>query len=106
MGGAEGRRAKYEAKRVDGEFWQNALFEFWIPEFAAETPLMEAFGVESDSIDLLFVYAEIERSVRHLMWMLINFELEEASWNEIAAALGVSRQAAVKRFGPDSKLRS
>jgi len=100
MGKIDDLNSRYDEVRDPDGWWEDALAE-QLEAFAAGDIAMSVFGHQSDSLDHIFVLAEIERTTKLLLDYRI--AVREFSWNEIAAALGVSRQAAVKRFGPPTR---
>jgi len=70
-----------------------------IEEWAAGDVALECFGVNADPVDALFLMAELEEWLK----VALASQVQEArewghTWNDISYALGVSRQAARKRF--------
>jgi hypothetical protein len=103
MGRVEELRARYDAV---SEAIEDGLFELDVRQFCSGPTLVEVFGRNADSLDVICLLAALARVLPTSIGDQIGLALNEGhSWNEIAAALGVSRQAAVKRFGgfgPDS----
>ena len=101
MGHIEELRERYEAVRweLDGVMpdYVSVELEGW----ASADVAMDAFGREANSLDAVCLIAAYEKAVPSALASQILAALDEGhSWNEVAAALGVSRQAARKRFGP------
>jgi len=81
----------------------NALLSDWIADQIVEQLLeefgMELFGVTSDSIDALYIAGYVARQVSWTLYDQVTLCRDAGySWEEIGAALGISRQAAAKRF--------
>ncbi len=71
-----------------------------ILEWASGDIAMRYFGHDADALDALFLMAYYEKSLPLVLRDQVDVARSEGrSWNEVAAALGVSRQAAEKRFG-------
>jgi hypothetical protein len=97
VGRVEELRGCYEANSERLEDW---LVEFEIPRWYSGDVLRDFFGSDGDALDVICLLASLARSVPLNISEQIGHALDEGhSWNEIAAALGVSRQAAVKRYG-------
>ena len=75
-----------EDRQLDEDGFENAAYEF--------------FGVSADDLDRLFLISWIAELAQANLSTQIRACLREGwSWEEVGAALGVSRQAARKRFG-------
>ena len=96
-------RAKYDAVRDE---YEEAVFDevqFLLQQFASGSTAEEFFGQSLSPLDALCAMDMFARNVKFALAEQIAVCLSrgyEHSWNEISAALGVSRQAVVKRFGP------
>jgi len=89
------RRNRYEQLRWRVSESAAYLVEGW----AAGDVAIENFGVNADPVDVLFLMAELEEWIK----LALAIQVDEArdwgyTWNDISYALGVSRQAARKRF--------
>lgn len=100
MGETKARRERYEAVRSD-LLWYSGVDEVadHINEWASGDIAMHYFGHHADELDSLFLMAYYEKHLSLVLRDQVHVaRSENHSWNEIAAALGVSRQAATKRF--------
>jgi len=58
-----------------------------------------SFGPSADALDAVFLLSELAHELETaLRWEVHAARGDGASWQEVADALGVSRQAATKRF--------
>lgn len=60
---------------------------------------VDLFGMDTDAVDVLFLAAEAARAFTFVLAEQVEHcRYEGFTWDEIADALGVSRQAATRRF--------
>jgi hypothetical protein len=103
VGRIEDARERYAAVRrgVIWEEWGLDPQEWATGEIAAHY-----FGSSADSLDMLCLMAAYEAELRYALEGAVDLaRYDGRSWSEIAAALGVSRQAATKRSGAAGRLR-
>ena len=74
-------------------------------EWAAGDEAYGLFGRGSDVLDSIFLLAWQKTNSALTEQIRVAIDEEGRSWNEVAAALGVSRQAAVKRHGWGTRAR-
>lgn len=75
---------------------------FDLQVWASGPTAMETFGGDADALDALCLMAAYAREIPYALWCQVQAaQGDGASWAAIAAALGVSRQAAKKRYGED-----
>jgi hypothetical protein len=101
VGETAARRQRYAEVREDLTSWSIAdeVAEH-ILEWVSGDIAMHYFGHHADALDALFLMAFYEKWLPLVLRDQVDAALSEGhSWNEVAAALGVSRQAAKKRFG-------
>lgn len=101
VGETKARRERYEAVRSNLS-WELVVDEVeeHIQEWASGDIAMHYFGHHADALDALFLMGYYEKHLPLVLRDQVHVARSEGhSWNEIAAALGVSRQAATKRFG-------
>jgi AraC-like DNA-binding protein len=95
-------RAIYEDLRDDdGEFWPaiGAAVDGELDKLAEGQLVKKFFHGRPSVLDVLFLAGAWEKEVKFAVADKIAEALESGhSWNQVAAALGISRQAAVKRF--------
>lgn len=96
---SDARPIQSRTKKLDDVGYSDVLIDS-VHEWTAGNVLMDLFGSQADDLDALFLLAWV---ARNLHWIL-NDQIEICrgdgrSWNEIGVALGMSRQAARKRFG-------
>jgi DNA-directed RNA polymerase specialized sigma24 family protein len=96
VGRLEDLRDRYAAVR------REVLWELWgldPQEWATGEIGVHHFGSGADSLDALCLIAAYEADMRYSLAAAVELaRYDGRSWSEIAAALGVSRQAATKRF--------
>ena len=94
------RRARYDDVRRSLEEWLPDSIRDELEAWSSGEIAQEYFGRDADVLDALCLLASYEKQLPYVVWSQVQAALEEgSSWNAIAAALGVSRQAARKRFG-------
>lgn len=92
-------RARYDAVRESLEPWLGDDIRTDLMAWSSGELAADSFGVGANSIDALCLLSAYERQLPYVLWFQVQAALDEGfSWAAIAAALGVSRQAAVKRF--------
>lgn len=94
-------REDYAQLRDDGEFWDwlGGAVRGEVEKLAEGRASELFFGGETTPLDIIFLIREWEKEVKWALSGQIAEALEAGhSWSQIAAALGTSRQAAVKRF--------
>lgn len=93
------RRQAYDDIRTDLSWLTESVLQN-LQEWTGGAAALDLFGTETDSLDVLFLMSAYAAEVPYVLWQQVQDALADgASWNAIAAALGVSRQAAKKRFG-------
>lgn len=93
-------RTRYDEARAAID-WLPELVREEVSEFATGDIAADLFGQNMNDLDALCLMAQWERAMPYVLWAQVMGAIHEQgrSWNEVAAALGVSRQAAIKRFG-------
>lgn len=95
------RRTRRDYEDLAGQ-WEGFIFDFFrreIEEWVSGEVAVEMLGPSIDSLDALFVMALFAEQLPVFLGLQVAAAYEEgASWNQIAACLRVSRQAATKRF--------
>lgn len=100
MGKLDGLSERYSQVRSDLEEWLPRFVRAELANWASGEDAARYFGSHANSLDALFLIAVYEKQLPYALWRQVQAALSEGhSWNEIAVALGVSRQAARKRFG-------
>lgn len=99
-----GKKDRLERYRMavfnDALAWMDDAVVNHLEAWCAEDAAMAIFGPGADVLDTLFLMKRYADAIPFALAHQVRAALEEGhSWNEISAALGVSRQAAVKRFG-------
>jgi hypothetical protein len=94
-------RARYAPVWNDLEHgWLGDEIMHEVMEWASGPIAMQYFGRGADALDALCLMAAWERAMSTALWyQIVAARSEGRSWNQVAVALGVSRQAAMKRFG-------
>jgi hypothetical protein len=76
------------------DFVSHQILEQMLEEFG-----MDLFGVTGDAVDALYLAGYVARQVSWTLYDQVGRCRDAGhSWEEIGAALGISRQAAAKRF--------
>jgi len=96
---------RVSARRTRYEELQDSLTEDagdLVQEWTSGPIAKKFFGTDTDTVDALFLMVKLADWLETAML----FQVEEArweghTWNDISYALGVSRQAAKKRFGKE-----
>lgn len=94
-------RAFYEAQRerIDRERLIVNDVSMIVSEWVSGEVARHYFGTAADSLDALFLTAQWADQMALVLTEHVDAALDEGfTWDAIAAALGVSRQAATKRF--------
>lgn len=91
---------RYDAAREHMGLWVPEEARATLSDWASGDAAVEVFGSDVDELDALCMMQEWERAMPFVLYSQIRQSLGEQgrSWNEVSIALGVSRQAAVKRF--------
>jgi hypothetical protein len=98
MGYVEDLRSKYDTVRSDLDEWLSEDVKLQLDRWASGRFAREQFGHVSE-LDALCLIATWAAQVPWVLATQVQACREQGrSWNEVAAALGVSRQAAKKRF--------
>lgn len=100
MGRIENLRLYYEELRQDDEFeqWLFDAVKAETERLVGGRLVQKFFDGSPTALDVVFLAGYWEKEVKYALADLISDAFEEGhSWNEVAAALGVSRQAVVKR---------
>lgn len=93
-------RTKYERTREKLGWWLADDVALRVEEWSTGDIAQEEFGLLTDSLDALCLTALWADQMAYVLYRAVEVSRSDGfSWNEIGAALGVSRQAAVKRFG-------
>lgn len=93
-----GRREKYDVIRNEfaDSLWEQVIAD--MESFASGEFAVEAFGTAATSLDAVCLMAMYEKYLPSALGFQIQQALQEGyTWSDVAAALGVSRQAAEKR---------
>jgi hypothetical protein len=78
--------------------WGHRLEE-GVMELATGSIAIDLFGRDAEPLDFIFLMAEIERIAAGSLAEMVAGVPPDVPWTHIAAALGVTRQAATKRYG-------
>ena len=97
---------RYESVRQPHPSDPASMFGDWVAKnvesFVSGEVGFGIFGSEMDSLDAVALVSLYEKKMDFVLLRQITAALAEGhSWNRIAAAMGVSRQAARKRFRAD-----
>lgn len=95
-------QARYETARQT--FKESGMLADWLSHnvegYARGETALALFGPHANALDSLCIMQVCAQAVPLALSKQIHAAIDDAqSWNEIAVALGTSRQAARKRFG-------